>query len=74
MSKFYEGQVVRLKSGSTEMTVQGYCKNLLYTLEHTLKKIKTKEPEFSDYVICTWFEGESPKRENFHEDSLELVR
>lgn len=74
MSKFYEGQVVRLKSGDTEMTVQGYSKNLLYTLEHTLKKIKTKEPEFSDFVICTWFDGVSLKRENFHEDSLELVR
>jgi len=74
MPKFNEHQVVRLKSGGLEMTVQGYARNPRHLLDITAGKHNTKEPYYSDFVICTWFDGVSLKRENFHEDSLELVR
>ncbi|TWR24565.1 DUF2158 domain-containing protein [Mucilaginibacter achroorhodeus] len=56
--KFKSGDVVCLKSGGPEMSVQGYV-NLGFGV-------------VTDNVLCKWFEDKKQQQGEFHEDSLEI--
>lgn len=56
MPKYKAGDVVKLKSGGPNMTVQGY-----------LAVLSSSE---SKTVQCKWFAGAKSEAGNFHEDML----
>lgn len=60
---FDKGDVVRLKSGGTKMTVKGY-KSML--------GLGSIPKESSTEVICIWNDG-SDKQRTYHQDLLELA-
>lgn len=57
-NKFTTGQVVQLKSGGPEMTVECRIDNL---------------PDESEVYTCQWFAVEELKQANFPHDSLKIV-
>ncbi len=59
MAKFKSGDVVKLKSGGPNMTVQGYA------------AVMAGKP--SQTVQCKWFAGAKSEASNFHEDMLLTV-
>ncbi len=61
--KFKEGDIVRLKSGGPDMTVEGYVKQ---------RNDSLKELYNYNRVICTWFKGKDMQSTEFNPDSLEL--
>jgi len=57
--KFEIGDIVKLKSGGPEMTVNGYVIELSNT---------------RDIVTCKWFDSDNKQQsEKFHQDALEIV-
>lgn len=56
MSKYKSGDVVKLKSGGPNMTVQSY--------------MVTTSSSVSKTVQCKWFAGAKSETSNFHEDML----
>lgn len=76
MQKFKSSDIVRLISGSPDMTVEGYEPNkygaLLNYVDRKKKRILI-EPKFTENVMCVWFEGTVQKRGMFHQDLLEEV-
>ncbi|OQA65025.1 MAG: hypothetical protein BWY38_02793 [Ignavibacteria bacterium ADurb.Bin266] len=61
--KFKEGDIVRLKSGGPDMTVEGYVKQRNDSLT-----------EFYNFnrIICTWFNGKEMQSNEFKPDSIEI--
>lgn len=66
MNKFQVGNVVKLKSGGPNDTM---------TVREQFKPDLTDEnyEEHQHYVWCDWYEGDTLKRDTFHEDELILV-
>jgi len=56
-SKYQVGDVVRLRSGGPEMTVQKL----------------PEDRQYNDYYRCQWFAGKKLENGNFQEESLESV-
>lgn len=56
--KFSEGDIVTLKSGGPEMTVNGYAWQGNY--------------QTYDTVICFWFDGAEQKTAEFNQETLKL--
>ena len=56
MAKYKSGDVVKLKSGGPNMTVQGYVA--------TVSNVESKT------VQCKWFAGAKSEAANFHEEML----
>lgn len=61
MTKFKKGDVVILKSGGQEMTIDTFVWNPV-----------TKTP-YENKVECVWFVGKKLKREAFYIESLNLL-
>lgn len=59
--KFKVGDVVRLKSGGPEMTIE--------EIDYTIPS-KGSGSTFTGYVYCKWFIGNELKNGRFHQDSL----
>ena len=59
-NKFEVGQIVKLKSGGPDMTIQSLCKNI-------------RTEAFSGNYTCQWFAGKKLENGIFPEQSLELV-
>lgn len=75
MSKFVVGDVVRLNSGSTDMTVIQVGVNFGGVAVGASRRglVKTPDRVRKDYVICQWFEGEKLKSDKYQEDTLTKV-
>lgn len=58
-TEFKAGDVVRLKSGSPEMTIDGFTWN------------QTKDEYYSDRVDCIWFDGKTLVKQSFKTILLE---
>jgi uncharacterized protein YodC (DUF2158 family) len=54
------GDVVKLKSGGPKMTVNNY-------------DVVTGAYNEKEGIMCVWFEGNTPTRQIFHVDTLEVV-
>jgi len=62
-NKFKPGDIVKIASGSPDMTVQEFASNAMYT--------KT----YDDQYICVWFDtNNEPQSDSFHENVLVLVK
>lgn len=57
-TKYKVGDIVRLRSGGPEMTVQAI----------------PDDREFRDQYLCQWFAGKKLENGNFKEESLEPVK
>ncbi len=67
VNKFKIGDVVKLKSGSPNMTIKRYMQN---TAEQIIKRA---EPSDSTMVECEWFEENKLKKGRFEQDLLVIV-
>ncbi len=61
---FDKGDVVVLKSGSSEMTVKGY---------RALAGIGSIPDESQTDVVCVWNDGGKKRQDIFHQDMLKLA-
>lgn len=74
MSEFKIGNVVKLKSGSPEMTVQRIM-GQSEDMSHKLFDEGQRRRGFKNGdIICQWFENNKPQMEVFSHESLELIR
>jgi uncharacterized protein YodC (DUF2158 family) len=63
MAQIYNiGDVVSLKSGGPDMTIEGYVRHVSLSGPVTYSQTK---------VTCVWFTGDKQSRDTFHQDSLE---
>lgn len=69
--KFKRGDVVRLKSGSPEMTVDSYV--ISHDLVNGLLRRQMKESKETENVRCFWLEENTTHKREFHQDMLTLV-
>jgi len=60
--KFKTGDVVELKSGSPDMTINKFEKNVMNANEYT------------GYTFCIWFLDGKRMQEKFHQDTLEKAQ
>ena len=65
---FNNGDIVRLKSGGSKMTVEGYKQtdNIAFLTKEPHKINRTK-------VTCRWFEGNVLKSNDFDNNELVLI-
>ncbi|MEQ9405595.1 MAG: DUF2158 domain-containing protein [Cyclobacteriaceae bacterium] len=57
--KFKKGDLVMLKSGGPEMTVNGYAWHGNY--------------QSFDTIVCHWFDGKEHRQSEFDQDAVRLV-
>lgn len=75
MAQFNKGDIVRLKSGSPQMTITAVLtedadsKQLRYNYIMS-QQMYGNSPAF---YICSWFEGTKDKSQIYPEESLELA-
>jgi len=70
--KFKRGDVVKLKSGGPDMTVVDYV--VSQDLASIMYNTDPKPDVITDVVKVTWFEKNNSKRNEYHEDILDLVK
>ena len=63
MAKFQPGDIVKLKSGSPDMTVEGY--EALWAGDSSIE---------TENVHCAWFDGKTMHKELFQQNALEIVK
>lgn len=79
MQKFQKDDIVRLITGSHNMTVEGYEHNIGGAFSNYIDKKEGKLPKdfktppYTNNVICVWTEGTESKKAKYHQDLLEKV-
>ena len=63
-NKFKVGDVVKLKTGSSSMTIKGYAN------KHTADGLT----QIPDKYECMWFDKSKQQKAIFHEDVIELAK
>ena len=69
--KFKRGDVVKLKSGSPDLTVFSYLKPI--DIEALAYRTEPKDLGEGVMVNVTWFDGKKAMTNRYHEDLLDLV-
>lgn len=71
MAKFIKGDVVRLKSGSPNMTVSRYVEPI--DVLAIVSRSPARDMGEPVMVVCIWFDAAKSISREFHEDLLEHV-
>lgn len=70
--KFKRGDVVKLKSGSPDLTVDGYIEPV--DVEAIAYRTQPRDLGPGVMVNVKWFDGKKALSHRYHEDLLDLVR